>query len=132
MTHVIHVSAALIVDAADRVLLVRKAGTDAFMQPGGKPEPGEDAATALVRELGEEIGITVSLADLRPLGTFTAAAANEPGHSLVANVFALDADGLEPVCGAEIVELLWLTPAEASARQIAPLTRDHMLPRIWG
>lgn len=132
MTHVIHVSAAVIVDAADRVLLVRKAGTDAFMQPGGKPEPGEDAATALVRELAEEIGVTVSVAQLRPLGRFTAAAANEPGHSVVAEVFAIDDTGLVPVRGAEIEELLWLTPAEASALPLAPLTREHLLPLVWG
>jgi len=128
---VIRVSAALIVDDAGRVLLVRKADTAVFMQPGGKPEPGEDAATALVRELAEEIGVHVEAGALRALGTFTADAANEPGHRLVADVFALDADGLVPVPGAEIAELLWLTPAEASALPIAPLTREHLLPLVW-
>lgn len=35
--------------------------------PGGKIEPGETAEAALVRELGEELGIGVSEADLVPL-----------------------------------------------------------------
>ena len=47
---VISIVAALIRDEAGRVLLVRKRGTHAFMQPGGKRDPGEDDATALVRE----------------------------------------------------------------------------------
>ena len=40
----IFVSAAVITDAAGRVLVVRKHGTSVFMQPGGKPEAGESAA----------------------------------------------------------------------------------------
>ncbi|WP_408734888.1 NUDIX domain-containing protein [Asaia platycodi] len=38
---VIHIAAALLHDGAGRLLLVRKHGTVAFMQPGGKIEPGE-------------------------------------------------------------------------------------------
>jgi 8-oxo-dGTP pyrophosphatase MutT (NUDIX family) len=38
----IKVVAALISDDAGRVLLVRKRGTTAFMQPGGKRDAGED------------------------------------------------------------------------------------------
>ena len=43
------------VDGAGHVLLVRKADTRFFMQAGGKIEPGEEPAAALVRELHEEI-----------------------------------------------------------------------------
>ena len=45
--NVISVVAALIRDEDGRVLLVRKRGTAAFMQPGGKRDPGEsDIASA--------------------------------------------------------------------------------------
>ena len=37
------VSAVCVFDAAGRLLTVRKRGTDKFMHPGGKPEPGETA-----------------------------------------------------------------------------------------
>ena len=55
----IEVVAALISNAAGRVLLVRKRGTAAFMQPGGKRDPGEDDVTALSREIAEELGCSV-------------------------------------------------------------------------
>ncbi len=47
----IRIVAAVIRDDAGRVLLVRKRGTKAFMQPGGKLDAGEDDITALSREI---------------------------------------------------------------------------------
>jgi 8-oxo-dGTP diphosphatase len=41
VTGPIWIVAAVALDAAGRTLLVRKSGTAAFMQPGGKPDPGE-------------------------------------------------------------------------------------------
>ena len=55
----IHVSAAVIVNDCGQLLLVRKAGTTAFMQPGGKPEPGESPSQTLSRELLEELGLSI-------------------------------------------------------------------------
>jgi 8-oxo-dGTP diphosphatase len=124
----IHVSAAVIIDAEGRLLVVRKSGTTAFMQPGGKPEPGETPGETLSRELGEELGIRVCAVDLRALGSFTAAAANEPGFLVVADVFAADIGQQHPVAGAEIAELRWVTRADADHLDIAPLAREYFLP----
>ncbi|MCP2635446.1 NUDIX domain-containing protein [Microbacterium sp. HD4P20] len=125
----IHVSAAVILDDRGRLLLVRKAGTTAFMQPGGKPEPGETASETLSRELAEELGIRVDPWELRPLGEFTAAAANEPGFLVVADVFAADIGAQRPRVGAEIAELRWVGGADATTLEIAPLARENFLPR---
>jgi len=124
----IRVSAAVITDADGRLLLVRKAGTTAFMQPGGKPEAGETAAETLARELAEEIRLDVDPAALEPLGEFAAAAANEPGFEVVADVFRVDIGDQQPVLDAEIVELRWVTAATASGIEIAPLAREYFLP----
>ena len=77
---IIEVVGAVIRDASDRLLTVRKRGTQRFMLPGGKREPGEDDLTALARELREEIGVT--LVSARRLGHFEAPAANEPDSTV--------------------------------------------------
>lgn len=56
----IRIAAALLDDDAGRLLLVRKAGTQWFMQAGGKIEEGESPISALRRELSEEIGLAIS------------------------------------------------------------------------
>ena len=124
----IHVSAAVITDAEGRLLLVRKAGTTAFMQPGGKPEPNETPAETLVRELAEEVGLRIHSDALEALGTFAASAANEPGFEVVADVFRVDIGNQRPEPAAEIAELRWVTRAEASEIDVAPLAAAYFLP----
>ncbi len=120
----IHVVAAFTTDPQDRVLMVRKTGSQIFMQPGGKPEPGERPEQALVRELAEELSIEVDPAELEPWGRFEADAANEPGHALVADVFALRLT-TEVTAAAEIAEARWFRREEAAALgpRLAPLAR---------
>jgi len=126
---VIRIVAALIVDDRGHVLLVRKRGTDVFMQPGGKYEPGESAPDALVRELNEELGIVALPADLDYLGYFEADAANEAGHVVEAEVFRLAVTGeVSPL--AEIEELIWHDIANPGDTLVAPLSVDKIFPLI--
>lgn len=127
----IHVSAAVIADDEGRVLVVRKQGTTRFMQPGGKPEIGETAAQTLIRELHEELGVLLDESDLRPLGTFISAAANEPGHRVVAEAFAASIDPGSVRAQAELAELRWITPSDVGTLPLAPLSVEHLLPIAW-
>ena len=131
-------SAVLLRDGDGRILLVRKRGTRRFMQPGGKLEPGEDFRTAAAREVNEELGLSVIPGDLTDIGRWYGPAANEANTFIDAGLFALTLPGpcgtgnaVAPRAAAEIEETLWLTPAEAFARNdISPLLRDHVLPEL--
>ncbi|MDG4666995.1 NUDIX domain-containing protein [Mycobacterium sp. 236(2023)] len=112
----------MIVDDTGRALLVRKRGTTAFMQPGGKVDAGETAVDALHRELLEELAVRVTASDVRSLGKRVAAAANEPGHLVHADLFMVTLRG-DPVASAEIDEIAWIDPREPGDIELAPLTR---------
>lgn len=128
---VIRVSAAVIVDEQGRVLLVRKRGTTAFMQPGGKIDPGESALAALRRELAEELGVVVSDSQIRALGRHVAQAANEPDHLVDAELFMVTL-GSEPLAAAEIDEIVWIDPAAPGAIELAPLTAQTVFTLLRG
>ena len=127
MSEPIRIVAALIRDADGRVLLVRKRGTRAFMQPGGKRDPGEDDVTALARELDEELGCRMVPGSVASLGTFECQAANETDRQVQAAVYAVDVEG-RIAARAEIDEIIWIDPASPPDIHLAPLTRDHVLP----
>lgn len=139
MTGVLRIAAAVILDDDGRMLVVRKLGTEAFMQPGGKLEPGESSAECLARELHEELALEVGAGELEPVGRYAADAANEAGWTVDCDVFRWrgfqarpsDASG-PPVLRvqAELAEARWASRAEleslAAAGVLAPLTRDNL------
>ena len=124
---IIEVVAAVILDADGRLLTVRKAGTGAYMLPGGKREPGEDDLTALARELSEELGVRLVSAEM--FGNFEAAAINEPGARVRSDVYSVKVEGAYRP-GAEIADLLWIDPRTPDDAPLAHLLKDHVLPRL--
>ncbi|WP_029088127.1 NUDIX hydrolase [Brevibacterium album] len=131
--------AALVIMAGENLLTVRKHGTTSFILPGGKLEAGETAAEAVVREVSEELGLSVSGDEIGLLGRFTAGAANEPDHVVESSVFVFsdlrqDFDPAALIGEAEIAELAWMPlrelPEDTPERQVAPLTRDHVVPAL--
>lgn len=126
-TGVIHIAAALLIGPDGRTLLVRKRGTQAFMQPGGKIEAHEQPVHALARELEEELGLVIDPAHATFLGQFSAPAANEPGYVVKAEIFLLGIDS-DVTPAAEIEEVLWIDPRSDGGVVLAPLTRDLILP----
>src|SRR5699024_11330217 len=76
---------------------------------------------------------------LRALGTFSAVAANEADHRVIGDVFCyeglpdrLDVDDIRHL--AEIAEAGWFPidplPADTADRQVAPLTRNEVIPAL--
>ncbi|MBB4812550.1 NUDIX hydrolase [Pseudomonas rhodesiae] len=127
MSTTIRIAAALLIGDDGQTLLVRKRGTQAFMQPGGKIDAGEQPAEALARELFEELNLRIDPEAAAYLGHFSAPAANEPGCTVEAELFQVNID--VPVApAAEIEEVRWIDPAGDGGLVLAPLTRDLILP----
>ena len=121
---VIRVVTALVHDEAGRVLLVRKRGTRAFMQPGGTLRDSESHQAALERELKEELGCSIRPGGAAFIGTFLAPAANETGCGVQAALYRVEVDG--PVtAAAEIEEIAWIDPEPPHLLELAPLTQHR-------
>lgn len=131
----IHIAAAALMRPDGATLLVRKRGTTIFMQPGGKIECGEAPLVALFRELGEELDLSPSDDGAVYLGRFDAPAANEDEQRVIAELYRVEtADDL--AARAEIEEIRWVLPPDGvrqdgASLELAPLTRDIVLPAIW-
>jgi uncharacterized protein (TIGR00730 family) len=121
----IRIVAALIQDKANRVLLVRKKGTRAFMQPGGKLLPSEPPLAALDRELREELGCAV-----RPGSQLFQGVRRKRQTSADASWKRICTGGpaRQRQCGAEIEEAIWIDPGRPRQLELAPLTREAVWP----
>ena len=92
-----------------RILSTRSRGKDRYYLPGGKREPGETDAQALVREIREELTVDLDPDSLAPMGTFTAPAHGHPAGVLVRMIcYAARYTG-QLRAAAEIEEIAWLT-----------------------
>ncbi|MGY4492535.1 Nudix family hydrolase [Pseudomonas sp. TE3610] len=106
----IHVAAAVIRGADNRILIARRADTQhqggLWEFPGGKVEEGESVRVALARELAEELAITVTAA--RPL---IKVQHDYPDKQVLLDVWEVSAFTGEPH-GAEGQPLAWVTARE--------------------
>ncbi|WP_353226915.1 (deoxy)nucleoside triphosphate pyrophosphohydrolase [Novosphingobium sp.] len=126
------VVAAALVDATGRVLMQqRPAERDhggLWEFPGGKLEPGEGPVAALVRELAEELAITVAPADCVALGF----AANEGGpgtRPVVLLLYGCRTWRGDPVSD-EGAALAWCRPARLPALAMPPLDVPLVGPAV--
>jgi len=122
---------AVILDGSGHMLLVRKHGSAIFIQPGGKPEPGESALETLARELDEELGVVLVEGSAVRLGGFEDEAVHEVGWRIRTETWIVSIAGT-PAASGEIAELRWVDPVSPGDLNIAPLSRHHILPAVAG
>lgn len=93
----------------DRHLLVtRSTGKDIFIAPGGKLEADETAIQALVREMREELSVSINSSDLEYLGTFFAIAAGKENVKLRMDVYTIGGFTGELIPSSEVEEMKWV------------------------
>ncbi|MDH1291570.1 NUDIX hydrolase [Comamonas terrigena] len=129
--HHLHIAAACLFNTQGHLLTVRKRGTQAWMLPGGKRDGEETPLQALVRELQEELQITMAAADFAPLGQFSAIAANEAATQVHAHVLVAHAPLQQTVqAAAEIAGVQWLALDQPLPDTLAPLLRSQVIPAL--
>ncbi|AKG43415.1 NUDIX hydrolase [Streptomyces xiamenensis] len=95
-----------------KVLGARSRGKDTCYLPGGKREPGESDTETLVREIAEELTVSIDPAGAVHAGTFEAPAhGKDSGTTVRMTCYTAEYEGtLAP--SSEIEELVWLGYAD--------------------
>lgn len=125
----IHKAAGILI--RNRRLLVERSYTkDHFIAPGGSIEHKETAAQALIRELMEEFGITVTEQNLKPFGNFYAEAAGRPGQTVRMDVFVVEAWKGEPKPCSEVEELRWISSSNDEGLPLGSIFEHEVIPRL--
>lgn len=118
---------AYVFDDRDRLLLVHQAREGVWSTPGGAIEPGERPATACVREVREETGLTVEVRDL--IGVLGGDGseviyANGDRVSYVSVMFHCGVlDGSPEPDHVEVDAVRWFSPGDLDELQSPPLQR---------
>lgn len=126
----IYLASALITDENNCLLTVRKKTSTYYMMAGGKLEKDETPEQALLRELREELQITLTLADLSFLGQHTCEAVNETNTIVTAHIYHIQIHSSQPKASAEIAEIKWLTQTNYTTVKLARLIAEFSIP-IW-
>ena len=116
------VAAVALVDTTCRVLVQQRAPGETlgglWEFPGGKIEPGETAQGAAVREIAEELGVTLSPDDLVPVAF--ASGAHASGRALILLLFACRWWHGTPAC-LDAAAMAWHPPSALASLAMPPL-----------
>ncbi|MBU3823856.1 MAG: NUDIX domain-containing protein [Candidatus Oceanisphaera merdipullorum] len=116
-----------------KVLCVRTKGKDKFYIPGGKIDLGEKPKVALVREIKEELGVSLDESSILPAITIVAAAHGfNSGQKVEMQCFYAQYNGVISE-SSEIEEIKWvhndfqLICAPAAQKAIKFLAQSHKI-----
>ena len=116
---------AVVVDD-DRLLLVRRAQPPAagfWSVPGGRVEPGETLAQAVVRELGEETGLEGVCGSLLGWSEILPGDTEVQGvdrHLVLLDFMVTLLEGTEPVAGDDAGDARWVPLADVAEMPLVP------------
>lgn len=96
-----------------RILCARPRGKQIFYIPGGKREAGESDLQVLVREITEELTVTLLVSSVRPAGTYEAPQHEGSADGAIVRMSCYTGDYTGTLApSSEIGELAWFTYAD--------------------
>lgn len=113
-----------------KLLVTRSKDKDFFVAPGGKVEKGENVHQALIRELKEELSITVKEAEIEPFDVFYADAAGQKGDTLRMDVFIVTNWRGEIKPDNEIEEIAWVDSSHFEEMNIGSIFAHDVIPEL--
>ncbi|GAA4240887.1 NUDIX domain-containing protein [Actinomadura meridiana] len=117
-------------DGSGRLLLVRRGrppGEGLWSIPGGRVEPGEHDRAAVARELREETGLDVSVADTE-VGTVDRPGLGGAVYEI--HDYAATVTGGTLRAGDDAAEARWVSPEELRGLPLTPGLLDALT--LWG
>ncbi|MEM6763648.1 MAG: NUDIX domain-containing protein [Bacteroidota bacterium] len=107
----------------NKILTTRSKGKGVYYIPGGKRDPGENDPEALIREIQEELSVSLHPQSIRYMGTFKAQADGHKQEVEVKMTCYLAAYRGNLTAASEIEEMRWLSYAEKGLTSQV----DHMI-----
>ena len=114
----------------DRVLLVRKSGTDRFVLPGGSTRAGESTSLSVIHDVADELGVPVTSYDFDLLGIYAAPSVTQPGTLVEATIYAAALDEADLWVPQGDLDAARWEPLDSEAEDLSPLVRHHVLPAL--
>jgi ADP-ribose pyrophosphatase YjhB (NUDIX family) len=113
-----------VIDDGEILLVERGAGAAVghWAVPGGRVEPGETLAGAVVREVAEETALTVASGELIGLNEVV----GETHHYVVACFHATVNDRREPVAGSDAAAAAWIPVDTIESLSLVPGLLDFL------
>jgi 8-oxo-dGTP pyrophosphatase MutT (NUDIX family) len=112
-----------------RLLLVRNEGTSLLIMPGGRVEGKETADQTLKREVHEELSCEVELRGLTYLGEYRDEAANDPGKTVVIQLYHGKLVGSIQIAN-EIEKYEWFDTVKDDRSRLSKIVRSRILPDL--
>ena len=125
----IYIASAVILNTKNELLLVRKKGSQYFQLTGGKIDPTDNEIQTVIREIKEEIGLSITMSELTYLGEHETHAVNEAETIVHGSIFIVKVENdFIPIIANEIEEYIWLNNNNYTQYTWAHLAEEFVQP----
>lgn len=113
-----------------KLLISRTKGKSFFIAPGGKKDINETDEQALIRELHEELSITVEESNLEDFGTWRAEAIGMKDTIVHMHVFMVRSYEGTIAPSHEIEEVKWFNSSDLTTIELGSIFKHDVVPKL--